>query len=165
MPHNQNKARIYLGIDPGTHRVGYGVIKEENNKFSLIEYGVIEQKENKYNFHYLPFIYKKIGLLIKKTKPDEVAIEKLFFAKNQKTAMSVAEARGVILLAAAEKLITIREFTPNIVKQSISGYGAADKKAIAKIVSFILGLKNFYPIDDASDALAIAITAALIKER
>ena len=158
------KSRVYLGIDPGTHRVGYGVIKVENGKFYLIDQGIIKTKEKSNSIEQLPLIYKKISSLIKKNSPDEVAIEKLFFSKNQKTAMAVAEARGVILLAAAEKSIKIREFMPNTVKQSISGYGFADKKAILKIVTMMLGLKNFKPVDDASDALAIAITAALIKD-
>ena len=158
-----NKAHVYLGIDPGTHRVGYGAIKEENGQLILVECGVIEQKKDKNDMSYLPLIYKKVATLIKKIQPDEVVIEKLFFAKNQKTAMSVAEARGVILLAAIENLIPIREFTPNIVKQSVSGYGAADKKSVLKMVSLILRLKDFRPIDDASDALAIAITAAITK--
>ena len=158
------KSRIYLGIDPGTHRVGYGVIRAENGKFYLIEQGVIKTKENGSAIEQLPLIYKKISLLIKKNSPDEVAVEKLFFSKNQKTAMAVAEARGVILLAAAEKSVRIREFMPNTVKQSISGYGFANKKAMLKMITMMLGLKNFKPIDDASDALAIAITAALIKD-
>ncbi len=164
MPNNIIKSRIYLGIDPGTHRVGYGVIKVENGKFSLIEQGIIKTKQGGSSIEQLPLIYKKMSSLIKKNSPDEVAIEKLFFSKNQKTAMAVAEARGVILLAAAEKSIKIREFMPNTVKQSISGYGFADKKAMLKIVAMMLGLKNFKPLDDASDALAIAITAALIKD-
>ena len=158
------KSRIYLGIDPGTHRVGYGVIRAENGKFYLIKQGVIKTKENGSAIEQLPLIYKKISLLIKENSPDEVAVEKLFFSKNQKTAMAVAEARGVILLAAAEKSVKIREFMPNTVKQSISGYGFANKKAMLKMITMMLGLKNFKPIDDASDALAIAITAALIKD-
>jgi len=158
------KSRVYLGIDPGTHRVGYGVIRAENGKFYLIEQGIIKTKENGSAIEQLPLIYKKISLLIKKNSPDEVAVEKLFFSKNQKTAMAVAEARGVILLAAVEKSVKIREFMPNTVKQSISGYGFANKKAMLKMITMMLGLKNFKPIDDASDALAIAITAALIKD-
>lgn len=164
MPKNQPKTRIFLGIDPGTHRVGYGVIKAEGSKFTLIDQGVIEKKEKGYAADQLPFIHREIKSLITRTNPDVMAIEKLFFSKNQTTAMTVAEARGVILLAAAESSVKIKEFTPNTVKQSISGYGSADKKAVLKMVSLILGLKDFRPIDDASDALAIAITAALIGD-
>ncbi|MFA5052876.1 MAG: crossover junction endodeoxyribonuclease RuvC [Parcubacteria group bacterium] len=160
-----NNPRVYLGIDPGTHRVGYGAIRAENGKFSLIEQGIIEKKEKGYAAGQLSFIYREILSLIKKLRPDEVAVEKLFFSKNQTTAMAVAEARGVILLAAAENSLPIREFTPNTVKQSVSGYGSADKKAVLKMITLILGLKDFRPIDDASDALAIAITAALITDR
>jgi len=164
MPKDQPKSRVYLGIDPGTHRVGYGAIKAEGGKFFLIEQGVIEKKEKGHAIDQLPLIYKAVSQLIERTTPDEMAVEKLFFSKNQTTAMAVAEARGVILLAAAERALKIREFAPNTVKQSLSGYGSADKKAVLKMVSLTLGLKDFHPIDDASDALAIAITAALVKE-
>lgn len=164
MPKNQPKIRVYLGIDPGTHRVGYGAIKAEGGKFFLIEQGVIEKKEKGYTASQLPFIHEEVLSLIERVNPDEVAVEKLFFSKNQTTAMAVAEARGVILLACAERALKIREFTPNTVKQSLSGYGSADKKAVLKMVSLMLGLKDFRPIDDASDALAIAITAALIGD-
>jgi crossover junction endodeoxyribonuclease RuvC len=164
MPRNQLKPSIYLGIDPGTHRVGYGAIRADGGKFTLLEQGLIEKKEKGYAASQLPLVYEGVKGLIDRIKPDEVAVEKLFFSKNQTTAMAVAEARGVILLAAANAGIKIREFTPNTVKQSVSGYGSADKKAVLKMVSLILGLKDFRPIDDASDALAIAITAALISD-
>jgi len=163
MPKTFPNSRIYLGIDPGTHRVGYGAVREEGGKLSLIEQGVIEKKEKGYSADQLSLIHQEVSSLINRLCPDELAVEKLFFSKNQKTAMTVAEARGVILLAATEKGIKLREFTPNTVKQALSGYGAADKKAVLKMVSIILGLKNFKPLDDASDALAIAITASLIK--
>ena len=164
MPKSLPKIRVFLGIDPGTHRVGYGAIKAEGSKFSLVEQGIIEKKEKGYAASQLPFIYKEMLSLIDRVKPDEIAVEKLFFSKNQLTAMTVAEARGVILLAAAEKKLKIKEFTPNTVKQALSGYGSADKKAVLKMVSLILRLKDLKPVDDASDALAIAITAALMGD-
>jgi len=164
MPRNQLKPSIYLGIDPGTHRVGYGAIRADGGKFTLLEQGLIEKKAKGDAASQLPLVDEGVKGLIDRIKPDEVAVEKLFFSKNQTTAMAVAEARGVILLAAANAGIKIREFTPNTVKQSVSGYGSADKKAVLKMVSLILGLKDFRPIDDASDALAIAITAALISD-
>jgi crossover junction endodeoxyribonuclease RuvC len=151
-----------LGIDPGTHRIGYGAVAFKEGKFSLLEQGIIEKKEKGYAAEQLLFIHEEMLALIKRLQPNVMAVEKLFFSKNQTTAMTVAEARGVILLAAAEASCPIREFSPNTVKQSISGYGSADKKAVLKMVALILGLKDFHPIDDASDALAIAITAALI---
>ena len=164
MPKTSPESRIYLGIDPGTHRVGYGVIKKEGNKLSLVEQGLIEKKEKGYDAEQLLFIYQGVSSIIDRLSPDELAVEKIFFSNNQKTAMAVAEARGVILLAGVEKKIKIREFSPNTVKQALSGYGSADKKAVLKMVSIVLGLKNFKPIDDASDALAIAITASINKD-
>jgi crossover junction endodeoxyribonuclease RuvC len=166
MPNNQKNnddiGRIFLGIDPGTHRLGYGAVVFKRGKFGLIKQGVLEIKNKGYTPGQLIDIYDTVSSLIDEISPDEVAVEKLFFSKNQTTAMTVAEARGVILLAAAKKSIKISEFTPNTVKQSVSGYGSADKKSVLKMISIILGLKDFKPIDDASDALAIAITAALL---
>lgn len=100
---------------------------------------------------------KGIDKLIKKYQPDVLAIEKLFFAKNQKTAIAVAQARGVILLSAAECGICVKEYAPNEIKSGIAGYGFADKKAMLKMVRLILGKRDLKVIDDASDALAIAI--------
>lgn len=157
-------SKIYLGIDPGTHRIGYGAIQVNGSKFFLIKKGVITNKIKGYSSNQLPFLYQSIRDLIKETSPNIIAIEKLFFAKNQSTAMTVAEARGVILLAIAQKKIPIKEFTPNTIKQSITGYGSADKKSVLKMVSIILNFKENDLIDDASDALAIAMTAALIGD-
>lgn len=163
---NRNKAEdgVYLGIDPGTHRVGYGAVLRQKNRLTLVDQGVIEIKNKKYTPEHLRGIYEKISLIIENIRPKEVGIERIFFSKNQKTAMSVAEARGVILLAAAQKRAKIREFSPSTVKRSVSGYGSADKKAVLKMVNILLGLNNFKPFDDVSDALAIAITAALNKD-
>ncbi|MCK9187256.1 MAG: crossover junction endodeoxyribonuclease RuvC [Candidatus Colwellbacteria bacterium] len=163
MPKNK-EGKVYLGIDPGTHRIGYGAVQMNGNKFILLKKGLIEKKKKGYSTDQLPVIYKQISELIKKIKPDEMAVEKLFFSKNQTTAMTVSEARGVILLAGAQQSLKIREFSPNTIKQAVTGYGSADKKAILKMVSILLGLKDFKPIDDTSDALAIAITAGLIKD-
>jgi crossover junction endodeoxyribonuclease RuvC len=164
MPQYRNKETrngAYLGIDPGTHRIGYGAVLKTNNKLTLIDQGVIEIKDKKYSPEHLCEIYNRISSIIDDINPKEAAVEKIFFSKNRKTAMSVAEARGVILLAIAKKGVKISEFSPNTVKQSISGYGSADKKAVLKMTKIILGIKDFDPIDDVSDALAIAITAAL----
>jgi crossover junction endodeoxyribonuclease RuvC len=157
------KGEIILGIDPGTHRIGYGAVRVTGNNFTLIKQGLIEKKKKGYSPEQLPDIYNQVSDLIKEINPDEMAVEKLFFSKNQTTAMAVSEARGVILLAGAQQSLKIREFTPNTIKQAVTGYGSADKKAVLKMVSTLLGLKDFKPVDDTSDAIAIAITAGLIK--
>jgi crossover junction endodeoxyribonuclease RuvC len=150
---------IALGIDPGTRRVGYGVILQENHEAIFVEAGMIPITSTD-NAGALHEIKKSLDKLIAKHQPDVVAIEKLFFAKNQKTALAVAEARGVILLAIREHGVRIREYAPNEVKLGVTGYGSADKKAVLKMVRFILKKPDLAVIDDASDALALAILAA-----
>lgn len=150
---------IVLGIDPGTQRIGYGVIEFLNGDFKLIKSGLFLIK-NKDDASVLFEAKKYTDQLIKKYKPNILGIEKLFFAKNQKTAMSVAQTRGVILFSAKENKIPIKEYSPNEVKSMIAGYGFADKKAVLKMVGLTLGIRNFKIIDDASDALAIAIITA-----
>jgi crossover junction endodeoxyribonuclease RuvC len=149
---------IALGIDPGTRRVGYGVIESNGNSAVFITAGILKIKGLD-NISALGEIKKETDKLIKKYKPDVLGVEKLFFAKNQKTAMAVAEARGAILLAAQEKKVFIKEYAPNEVKLGITGYGFADKKAVLKMVRLILGKHDLEIIDDASDALALAIMA------
>lgn len=144
-----------LGIDPGTHRIGYGLI-EKNSGLELLDYGVIEIKQN------VPTLEaaKQFSALIKRFKPELAAIEKLYFAKNRKTALSVAQTRGILILKILENKIPLVEYGPMEVKLSVTGYGLADKKAVAKMVKLFLKLKELRGYDDASDALAIAITAA-----
>ncbi len=150
---------ISLGIDPGTRRIGYGIIEKVHADVCFIAAGILEiaSSRDTDDIAALQETKRGIDVLIKKYKPDVFAIEKLFFAKNQKTALAVAQARGVILLAAAECGLAVKEFTPNEVKLGISGYGLADKKAMLKMVRLILGQHDLKIIDDASDALAIAI--------
>lgn len=148
---------ISLGIDPGTRRIGYGIIeKKKDNSICLLAANILDIKSTN-NTAALAETKKGIAALLKKYKPDVFAIEKLYFAKNQKTALAVAEARGVIMLAAYETGVPIKEYTPNEIKLGITGYGFADKKAILKMVRLILGEHDLKIIDDASDALAIAI--------
>jgi len=149
---------ISLGIDPGTRRIGYGVIRTDRGEISLITAGILAIK-SKDDVSALNETKKETDDLIRKYKPDVLGIEKLYFAKNQKTAIAVAQARGVILLAAIEKNIPIKEYTPNELKLGITGYGFADKKAMLKMVSLILKESGLKIIDDASDALALAIMA------
>lgn len=147
---------ISLGIDPGTRRIGYGIVEKEYADIRFIAAGILEIN----NANDIPALQEAkngIDALIKKYQPDVLAIEKLYFAKNQKTALAVAQARGVVLLSAAECGICIKEYAPNEIKLGIAGYGFADKKAILKMVQLILGKHDLKMIDDASDALAIAI--------
>lgn len=150
---------IILGIDPGTRRIGYGIIRLHASVSELVAVGILKI-ESKDDPGALKETKRELDALIKKYKPDLMAVERLYFMKNLKTGIQVAQARGVILLCAAERGLEIREYTPNEVKYGIAGYGAADKKAVAKMVRMIL--KNPLPgvIDDATDALAIALLAA-----
>lgn len=143
-----------LGIDPGTSRIGYGLITDRPLK--LLDYGVIEIKEktNK-KFLLLAEEFKKI---VDEFKPDIAAMEKIFFAKNQKTAIEVAQARGIMMFILLEKKIPVSEYGPQEVKRAVTNYGLADKKGVAKLVGKMLGI-SLTGHDDASDALAIAITA------
>jgi crossover junction endodeoxyribonuclease RuvC len=150
---------IILGIDPGTARIGYGVIKKEYGKISFLDAGILKISSDK-SRHVLLQIKKELDSLIKKWRPGLMGVEKVYFSKNQKTAMSVAEARGVILLAGLEAGIEVRECSPNEVKSGLTGYGLADKRGVAKMVNLALGTPKLKIIDDASDALAIAIFSA-----
>lgn len=150
---------IALGIDPGTKRIGYGVVFKNGNTVTFVAAGLLNIKSNN-DIGALSETKRGVDRLIKKYSPDVVGIEKLYFAKNQKTAIAVAQSRGVILLSLNEKRIPIKEYTPNEVKLNVTGYGFADKKAVLKMVRLILGKHDLRVIDDASDALAMAIVAA-----
>ena len=152
---------IILGIDPGTATTGFGIIKKNGNDFIVLEFGVIATNPKNIASKRLEKIFQGISSLLKKTRPDLVVIEKLYFFKNLKTALPVAEARGVILLACQKYKMKIIELTPLEVKMGICGYGRADKKQIQKMVKEILALKEIPKPDDASDALAAAICGAL----
>jgi len=156
---NKNE-KIILGIDPGLATVGYGLIKQEKGKLFIINYGIISTHAS-HNFETRLFqIHKELEKIIKKYKPDTIAVEELFFCKNVKTAIKVGQARGVILLTAQIQNVLIHEYTPLQVKQAITGYGRADKNQIQQMVKTILKLKDIPKPDDAADALAIAITCA-----
>jgi crossover junction endodeoxyribonuclease RuvC len=150
---------IIIGIDPGTALTGYGLINIENqNKILPIAYGVINTTKTKNLSKRLLKIYKGIELIIDKYKPDEMAIEELFFSKNVKTGISVSHARGVVMLLAEIRNIQIYEYKPVIVKKTITGHGKADKKEMQKMVKILLELDKIPKPDDAADALAIAYT-------
>jgi crossover junction endodeoxyribonuclease RuvC len=147
---------VSLGIDPGTRRIGYGVVSGEGSTIGFIAAGILDIKSPD-DPGALVETQREMAAIIVKYKPEIVVIEKVYFAKNQKTAIAVAQARGVILLAAKEHKLLIKECTPNEVKLGVAGYGSADKKAVAKMVRLILGKHDLAVIDDASDALAMAI--------
>jgi len=152
-----------LGIDPGFAIVGFGVLEYENNKFKTIEYGQITSPAKIPMNKRIKMLYDDVSFLMDCHHPETMAIESLFFNSNQKTAINVAMARGVLLLAAENRKIPIAEYTPLQVKQAVCGYGRAEKKQIQLMVKAILALDEIPRPDDAADALAIAICHAHSK--
>ena len=151
--------KIILGLDPGTATTGFGVIKDDKGQVKYIDCGCISTSKGVPPAERLLVIEQSLNTLIKKYHPDTLAVEKLFFTKNITTAISVAEARGVILVAAAKHNLEIAEYTPLQVKQTLTGYGKADKQQMQRMVKLILKLQSIPKPDDAADALAIAICA------
>lgn len=154
------KLLVILGIDPGTTIVGFGIIEKNKNSLTCLDYGCIKTKPKSPEIEKIAIIERELSDIIKKIKPDKISIEKLFFFKNTKTAINVAQARGVVLSVCAQNNVAVCEFTPLQVKQAVSCYGRADKKQIQKMVKLILGLNKIPEPDDAADALACAITCA-----
>ncbi len=149
-----------LGIDPGTGIMGFGVI--ETNGQQLVDAGVIRTKVHQPEPERLVTIFNGLREIIVAAKPHVVSVEKLFFARNVTTAMSVAQARGVVLLVAQQHDLPIFEYTPMQIKQSLTGYGKADKKQVQEMVRLLLKLKEIPKPDDAADALAAALTHAAV---
>lgn len=151
---------IIIGVDPGYAIVGIGVIEYNGNRFRPLEYGAITTPAGMPTVDRLKKIYDEMTMLIDKYKPDAVAIEELFFNSNQKTAINVAQARGVILVSVTNRGVPIFEYTPLQVKQSVTGYGRADKNQIQQMVKTLLNLNVIPKPDDAADGLALAICHA-----
>jgi len=149
-----------LGVDPGFAIVGVGVIDYEGNKFATVDYGAITTEAGEEMFDRLKKIYDGLVELIERVRPDAMAIEELFFNSNQKTAINVAQARGVLVLAAKNHGVPVFEYTPLQVKQAVVGYGRADKKQVQQMTKAILNLESVPKPDDTADALAIAICHA-----
>ena len=149
-----------LGIDPGFAIVGWGVIEYEGSRFKVIGYGSIQTPAGMPIEERLKAIYSELSAIIDKFSPDAMAVEELFFNTNITTGIKVAQARGVILLCAEQKGIKIAEYTPLQVKQSVTGYGRADKKQVITMVTMLLGLAKPPKPDDTADALAIAVCHA-----
>jgi crossover junction endodeoxyribonuclease RuvC len=154
---------IILGIDPGIARLGWGVIQASGQKIIPIHYGCFETDKDTLEEVRLAEIFDHLNMLIGKYRPEKISVEKLFFAANVKTALTVGQARGVILLSAGRHKIPIVSFTPLEVKMALTGYGRADKVQIQRMVQSMLGLSEVPKPDDTADALAIAITCSVSK--
>jgi len=148
---------IILGIDPGTAITGWGIIKDTKKGLETIAYGCIETSKHKTDIERLKETAKDLKAIIREYQPDEMAIEELFFFKNLKTAIKVAQSRGVLMYITINQKISVAEYTPLQIKQALTGYGRADKKQIQIMVKNILKLKETPKPDDAADALAVAI--------
>lgn len=150
-----------LGIDPGTGILGFGIIEVDGkNKASLVDGGVIRTPVKEDDAIRLQTIFEELTDIIINTKPQVMSVEKLFFAQNVTTAMSVAQARGVVLLCGQQHSLELHEYTPLQIKQALTGYGRADKKQMQEMVRVILNLTDVPKPDDCADALAAAICCA-----
>jgi crossover junction endodeoxyribonuclease RuvC len=158
---------IILGIDPGTATTGYGLIKKTGNQapeYEIIDFGVINTVKTDSDAERLQILFSDLTAIIKKFKPVKIGVEKLFFTNNQTTAMAVSQARGVVLLASQQAGLEITELTPLQIKNTLCGYGKADKKQVQAVVQQTFKLKNVPKPDDAADALAIALCTAWQKQ-
>ena len=153
--------RRILGIDPGTGILGFGVIDvDSRGKAALVDGGVIRTPANQADSDRLATIYDELHEIITELKPTVMSVEKLFFAQNVTTAMSVSQARGVVLLCGKQHELELYEYTPQQIKQAVTGQGRADKKQVQEMVRVILGLNEVPKPDDAADAIACALTCA-----
>jgi crossover junction endodeoxyribonuclease RuvC len=150
---------LVLGIDPGTATIGYAIVRDlPDGGNEAVDYGVIITPKSEPAAVRLVQIYEQVKAIIILHQPDSAAVEKLFFQKNITTAIAVGQARGVIMLALAQAGLEIGEYTPNEIKQAVTGYGSADKRQVQEMVRVLLSLEKIPKPDDAADALAIAIT-------
>ncbi len=148
---------MILAIDPGIEKVGYAFFEKKNKDFSFITSGLIKTKKTTPHETRLLEIYNSLATLMKKHKPASIVIEQLFFFKNQKTVITVAQAQGVIVLLAAQNKIPLTYLTPLVIKQTITGYGNADKKSVLKMIKIILKDDIEILDDDQSDAIACGL--------
>jgi crossover junction endodeoxyribonuclease RuvC len=151
---------IVLGIDPGTAALGYGIVERSGGRLREVDHGCLVTSADLSMPERLLQIHSLVDELIGLHQPDLVAVERLFFSRNAQTAFAVGQARGVVLLAAAQHHAPVREATPSEVKLAVTGYGAADKAQVARMVQLVLGMTDLPRPDDAADALAIATWAA-----
>ncbi len=148
---------LVLGIDPGTAITGYGLVREDEEGLALVGCGVITTPADQPLPQRLQAIYHGLTAIIGQHQPDQVAVEELFFSRNVRTALSVGQARGVVLLAAAEAGLPLHEYKPLEVKQTVAGYGGADKRQVQEMVRMLLNLEQVPEPDDAADAVAVAV--------
>ena len=151
---------VILGIDPGLARLGYGVIEVEGDRRKVIQYGMLTTPAGQPMPQRLQSLFRGMNQLMDIYQPDEVAFEELFFSKNITTGMAVSMARGVALVAVAERTPNLYEYTPMQIKQAVTGYGGADKHQVQMMVKMLLNMKEIAKPDDAADALAVALTHA-----
>ena len=151
---------IILGIDPGLATLGYGVIEADNNRRRLIQFGTLTTPAGQPMPQRLRAIFQGMNQLMDIYQPDDVAFEELFFSKNITTGMAVSAARGVALVAVVQRTDELYEYTPMQIKQSVTGYGGADKHQVQQMVRMLLKMKEIARPDDAADALAVALTHA-----
>lgn len=151
---------IVLGIDPGTAATGYGVVERTGSRLRLLDYGCFETTAAWTLPQRLMAIHEAIGELIRTHQPERVAVERLFFNRNVQTAFAVGQARGAVLLAAAQAGLPVAEYGPHEVKIAVTGYGRAEKAQVQRMVQVVLGMTELPRPDDAADALAVAICLA-----
>ena len=149
--------RLALGLDPGLATTGYGLVASDGQQLVSVAYGVIRTPARAPTVERLAQIYSAVGEIIREHQPDEAAVEELFFSTNARTAMSVGQARGVLLLALAQSGLLVAEYTPMQIKQAVTGYGGADKAQVQEMVRLLLNLEELPTPDDAADALAVSI--------
>ena len=150
-------ALVVLGVDPGTQHTGYGVITEQEGQPVALDWGVISPRPSLALPDKLRTIYTALQRCLETHRPDTFAVEELFFAKNVRSAVTLAHARGVALLAAAVLGLEVAEYSPLEIKQAVVGYGRADKRQVQTMVQVLLNLRGPLPAEDAADALAVAL--------
>ena len=151
---------IVLGIDPGTARLGYGVVERQGSELKMLDYGCLETTNDRPLEQRLLIIHEGIDDLIETHRPEAVGVERLFFNKNVQTAMAVGQARGVVLLVAAQHGLPVFEYGPHEVKLAVTGYGRAPKDQVQRMVQLVLAMSEVPKPDDAADALAVAVCTA-----
>jgi len=149
---------LALGLDPGTATTGYGLVRQyRDGSLEAVDFGIITTPKELPASERLDLLYQELNQILDRFHPETSAVEKLFFQRNISTAIGVGQARGVLLLALAQKGLDVAEYTPNEVKQAVAGYGSADKRQVQEMVRVLLALPEIPKPDDAADALAIAI--------
>lgn len=155
-----NRSVIILGVDPGTATMGYGILEKAGNRYRALAYGILETPKTMPAPERLRQLYEGLNTLIERFQPDVLVTEQLLFSANRRTAIQVARAIGIVLLAAAQHRLPWHEYTPMQVKQAVTGYGSADKQQVQQMVRRLLALSETPKPDDAADALALCICHA-----